>query len=129
MRRAPAAPTLVPSADKDEAPVGTGVVQASNTSELEEEDPFADGSEDFASEDDIFSADDEPTASSGGRSSSGLFGAFRAIGKALTPKVNPAEMVPNGIPLPGGPGAGGPGVGGPGDDDSAFGDDEDFPFE
>jgi len=114
--QSPAAPQLKTSPD---TPVGTGVVQASSTSEVDTDDPFANAGDDFSGEDNIFSSDD---ASGSSKTASGFFGAFRAIGKALTPKVDPTKMVPQGMPIPG---AGGPAPGGP----PPPADDDEFPFE
>ena len=129
--RSPAAPMLSTSTSaKDDAPVGTGVVQASSTSEIDAEDPFGDGT-DLSAENDIFSSDDEPASGSSGGTSSGFFGAFRAIGKALTPKIDATQVLPQGLPIPGqgGPGPAPSGAPGPGGAPGGPAGGDDFPFE
>lgn len=106
----PGKPTLVPDAS-DEAPVGTGVVQTSGTSEIAatDNDPFADEddvfADDSATDDESFLLDEEDSATdaatkanSGGAVGSSLFGALRAIGKSVIPQIDPSAIRPPGMP-------------------------------
>ena len=95
----PGKPELVPSAE-DDSPVGTGIVQASATSEIanDSDDPFASDDPTEVEGDDPF-AELEPDAEPSS-AASGLFGAFRAIGRSVIPNVDPSKMVPQGIPAP-----------------------------
>ena len=93
--RAPSEPKLVPSSEDDE-PVGTGVVQVSATEDVDPDDPFASDDAEDAEGDDPFADLGESESSATGSS---LFGAFRAIGRAIMPKVDPQAMVPQ-LPIP-----------------------------